>query len=85
MSDSDIIYSGPKGDILNMPLSSITFLDWVKLSEIMQKKIGSDAFDRKFNEETTTLREEFALRTALVEMFGGEENYNLWLNEPWRI
>lgn len=82
MKESDIIYKGPKGDILNMPLSSITYLDWSTLVEIMQDKLGNDSFDRKFKQEPTTLREDFALKTALIEMFGDESLYNTWENTP---
>ena len=61
-----------------MPLSSITYLDWNIIGEIMQDKLGNDSFDRKFKLESTTLREDFALRTALIEMFGNESLYNTW-------
>ena len=50
--------------------------------EIMQDKLGNDSFDRKFKQEPTTLREDFALKTALIEMFGDESLYNTWENAP---
>lgn len=46
----------------------------------MQYKLGSDAFERKFTgiKDATTLREDFAIKTALIEMFGSESFYELW-------
>ena len=57
-----------------MPLSSITFADWSTILEIMQYKLGSDAFERRFELGPTTLREDFALKTAILEMFGDDES-----------
>ena len=51
---------------MNMPLSSLTAVEWSQILDIMEYKLGSDAFERRFNEETTTLREDFAIRIALT-------------------
>mgnify|MGYP007095179233 FL=1 len=68
-----------------MPLSSITFLDWTTITGIMLKKLGNNAFERRFELDTTTRREDFALQTALIEMFGSENLYQIWLNTPQLI
>ena len=78
LDQSDIIYKGPKGDILNMPLSSLTAIEWAEILRIMEYKLGNDAVERRFNEETTTLREDFAIRSALTDMMGGATYYELW-------
>lgn len=44
----------------------------------MKQKLGSDAFDRLFKAEETTVRENFALTEALKELFGTEEYQQLW-------
>ena len=67
---------------MNMPLSSITYLEWSTIVEIMQYKLGNDSFERKFKQEKTTIREDYALKTALIDMFGGEDLYNLWQDTP---
>ena len=48
LTENDIIYRGPKGDILNMPQSSITYLEWNRILQIMEFKLGNDSFNRKF-------------------------------------
>ena len=45
----------------------------------MQYKLGSDAFDRKFErEETITVREDIAIITALNEILGSKDFQELW-------
>ena len=48
----------------------------------MQYKLGNDSFERKFKQEKTTLREEYALETALIEMFGSQALYQTWSDNP---
>lgn len=79
LDESMVIYQGPKGDIRNMPLSSLTANEWSRISELMAMKLGSDAFDRLFDPKaTTTGREDFALAKALTELFGRVEYQQLW-------
>ena len=54
LTEADIIYRGSRGDILNMPLSTITFTEWSQILEIMQYKLGNDAFVRRFNGQSIT-------------------------------
>ena len=69
-----IIYSGPKGDILNMPTSSITFNEWNRIAQVMSWKLGNDSFDRLFSKGETTVREGYALNVAMQELLGSQEN-----------
>ena len=48
-NDYVIVYRGRKGDILNMPLSSITFSEWNSIVAIMKYKLGNTSFERRFN------------------------------------
>ena len=49
LDDSMILFSGPKGDLLNMPTSSITATEWSRILNLMSQKLGNDSFERMFN------------------------------------
>ena len=53
-----------------MEKSTLTFTEWDEVLRIMEYKLGGDSFTRKFAGETTTAREDFAIRTALTQMLG---------------
>ena len=56
----------------------MTFTEWEDILRIMEFKLGGDSFTRKFAGQTVTLREDFAIRTALTQMLGSQEFYELW-------
>lgn len=49
LNDYVIVYRGKKGDILNMPLSTITHSEWNFIVGIMKYKLGNTSFEKRFN------------------------------------